>query len=107
MSLYSKILRNTVLPFLLAREHQSSALSHFKFLQESQFWSLDRIHAYQLEQLQKLVNHSYKNTIYYKEIMDEPGYLEGVLRDGADKANEVANITVRDVRDALGFYQPR
>jgi tryptophanyl-tRNA synthetase len=43
----------------------------------------------------------------YKEIMDEPGYLEGVLRDGADKANEVANITIRDVRDALGFYQPR
>jgi hypothetical protein len=29
------------------------------------------------------------------------------LRDGADKANEVANITIRDVRDALGFYQPR
>jgi len=41
----------------------------------------------------------------YKEIMDEPGYLDGVLKRGADNANEVANLTLRDVRDALGFVQ--
>jgi len=43
----------------------------------------------------------------YKIIMDDPAYLDGVLKEGADKANEVANLTIRDVRDALGFYQPR
>lgn len=41
----------------------------------------------------------------YSEIMDEPGYLDGVLKEGADKANEVANTTLRDVRDAMGFVQ--
>jgi tryptophanyl-tRNA synthetase len=41
----------------------------------------------------------------YKEIMDEPGYLEDVLKRGAENANEVANLTLRDVRDAMGFVQ--
>ena len=41
----------------------------------------------------------------YNEIMADPAYLEGVLKRGADNANEVANITLRDVRDALGFVQ--
>ena len=41
----------------------------------------------------------------YNEIRADPAYLEGVLKRGADNANEVANITLRDVRDALGFVQ--
>ena len=41
----------------------------------------------------------------YKLIMDEPGYLDGVLKRGGERANEVANMTLRDVRDAMGFVQ--
>ena len=41
----------------------------------------------------------------YFEIMDEPGYLDGVLARGADAANEVAEKTVADVRDAMGFLE--
>jgi tryptophanyl-tRNA synthetase len=41
----------------------------------------------------------------YNEIMDEPGYLDGVLARGADAANEVAEKTVADVRDAMGFLE--
>jgi tryptophanyl-tRNA synthetase len=41
----------------------------------------------------------------YREIMDEPGYLDGVLARGADAANEVAEKTVADVRDAMGFLE--
>ena len=41
----------------------------------------------------------------YKETMDEPGYLDAVLAKGADRANEVAEATVADVRDAMGFME--
>ena len=39
----------------------------------------------------------------YDEIVSEEGYLDGVLKRGADAANEVAEKTVADVRDAMGF----
>ena len=40
----------------------------------------------------------------YFEIIEEPGYLDGLAR-GADAANEVAEKTVADVRDAMGFME--
>lgn len=42
----------------------------------------------------------------YQEIMDEPGYLDSVLRQGAEKAAEVANQTLMKVKQALGYYLP-
>ena len=41
----------------------------------------------------------------YAEIIEEEGYLDGVLKRGADAANEVAEKTVADVRDAMGFME--
>ena len=41
----------------------------------------------------------------YKEIVEETGYLDSVLAKGADAANEVAEKTVADVRDAMGFME--
>ena len=42
----------------------------------------------------------------YQEIMDNKDYLNSVLKDGAAKAEEVANTTLSRVKDALG-YLPR
>ena len=41
----------------------------------------------------------------YKEIMDDKGYLESVLRDGASKAEATANATLARVKSAMGFAQ--
>ena len=43
----------------------------------------------------------------YNELMSDRDYLDKVLRDGADKASEVANKTLTKVKDALGFLPPR
>lgn len=43
----------------------------------------------------------------YHELMDNPDYLHSVLRDGADKAGDVANKTLTRVKDALGFLPPQ
>lgn len=39
----------------------------------------------------------------YKEVMDDKGYLESVLKDGREKAEAIANQTLADVRAALGY----
>lgn len=39
----------------------------------------------------------------YNRIIDEPRFLDGVLRDGAEKASAVAEQTLRQVKDAVGF----
>jgi len=39
----------------------------------------------------------------YAEIVAEKGYLDSVLKDGKDKAGEVAGATLKRVKEALGF----
>ncbi len=42
----------------------------------------------------------------YKEVMDDRGYLESVLREGRQKAEAIANQTLRKVKAALGYSMP-
>ncbi|AFY50779.1 tryptophanyl-tRNA synthetase [Nostoc sp. PCC 7524] len=42
----------------------------------------------------------------YQQIMDDKGYLESVLRDGREKAEAIANQTLKDVKAALGYSMP-
>jgi tryptophanyl-tRNA synthetase len=42
----------------------------------------------------------------YHEIMGERTYLESILRDGAAQAREIANRTLVDVKEALGYSLP-
>ncbi|MEM6502801.1 MAG: tryptophan--tRNA ligase [Cyanobacteria bacterium P01_C01_bin.89] len=42
----------------------------------------------------------------YREILDDPGYLDTVLKDGQAKANEVAQATLNRVKAAMGFSLP-
>lgn len=39
----------------------------------------------------------------YGELVDDPQYLKDVLADGAQAASEVADRTVADVKQAMGF----
>jgi tryptophanyl-tRNA synthetase len=40
----------------------------------------------------------------YRQIMSDPGYLAGVLREGAERVEPVANDTVRLVKQRMGVY---
>ncbi|MCT7950928.1 tryptophan--tRNA ligase [Ancylothrix sp. C2] len=42
----------------------------------------------------------------YKEVMDEKGYLENILKEGREKAAEVANATLTKVKKAMGYSLP-
>jgi len=40
----------------------------------------------------------------YRQITSEPGYLEGILRDGAERVAPIANDTVRLVKERMGLW---
>lgn len=45
--------------------------NYFEFLQKSQWWSLEDLKAYQLEQLKELVKFAYENVPYYQRVYRE------------------------------------
>ena len=40
----------------------------------------------------------------YQEIVSEPGYLAGILREGAERVTPIANSTVELVKKKMGLY---
>jgi len=45
----------------------------YNFLQESQWWSKEKIEEYQMRELEKLLKHAYENVPYYRRVFDERG----------------------------------
>lgn len=42
----------------------------------------------------------------FKEVMEDPKYLEEVLNNGAEKASKIAERTLENCYDAMGFHRP-
>ncbi len=40
----------------------------------------------------------------FREIMAEPGYLTGVLKEGAERVSPIAKSTVQLVKERMGLY---
>lgn len=45
----------------------------YNFLQESQWWSRERLEEYQMQQLSNLLHHAYENVPYYQKVFNERG----------------------------------
>jgi phenylacetate-CoA ligase len=56
----------------------------FNFLQESQWWSREKLEEYQMQQLSKLLHHAYKNVSYYRCVFDERGLKPKDIQDFND-----------------------
>jgi len=48
-------------------------LKWYNFLQESQWWSRKKLEEYQMQQLEKLLKHAYKNIPYYRGVFNKRG----------------------------------
>ncbi len=40
-----------------------------------------------------------------RKLLDDPSHIEAVLRNGADRARALAQVTMREVRDVIGFVR--
>ena len=56
----------------------------YNFLQESQWWSREKLEEYQMRQLSKLLNHAYENVPYYRRVFDEKGLKPKDIQDFDD-----------------------
>ncbi|KAJ3670960.1 hypothetical protein LUZ60_008386 [Juncus effusus] len=52
-----------------------------------------------------LIDHLNPIQVKYGEIMSDPGYLDSVLSEGAEKASEIADKTVTNLYQAMGFLR--
>jgi len=56
----------------------------YNFLQESQWWSREKLEEYQMQQLSKLLHHAYENVPYYRKTFDERGLKPKDIQDFND-----------------------
>jgi len=56
----------------------------YNFLKESQWWSREKLQDYQMQQLEKLLRHSYENVPYYRRVLDERGLRPKDIQDFDD-----------------------
>jgi len=78
----------------------------YKFLQKSQWWSREQLEEYQLQQLNKLLNHAYENVPYYKKVFDERGLKPKDIQDFKD-LQELPFLTKEIIRDNLNDLKAR
>lgn len=56
----------------------------YNFLKKSQKWDKEKLEEYQLEQLNKLLEHSYENVPYYRRVFNERGLKPEDIQDFND-----------------------
>ncbi|MQL75396.1 hypothetical protein Taro_007754 [Colocasia esculenta] len=52
-----------------------------------------------------LIDHLHPIQARYEEITSDPGYLDRVLMEGASKATDIAEVTLSNVYQAMGFLR--
>ena len=80
MSIRQKFIRNLAAP---AHAHWEGDWARFSYLREferTQFLPLSEIHALQLERLQSLLEHAYRQCPFYREAFDRNGLTPGDLK---------------------------
>ena len=41
----------------------------------------------------------------YKELIENPQYLEGIYKKGAERASKIANETIKEVKEKVGLVK--
>ncbi|MFC1846942.1 phenylacetate--CoA ligase family protein [Chloroflexota bacterium] len=73
---------------------------NYAFLQESQWWSRDKLEEYQMQQLTKLLNHAYENVPYYRHIFTERGLKPKDIQDFND-LSKLPYLTKEIIRENI------
>jgi phenylacetate-CoA ligase len=72
----------------------------YAFLQESQWWSREKLEEYQIQQLSKLLFHAYTNVPYYRRVFDERGLKPKDIRN-LDDLRKLPYLTKDIIRENL------
>lgn len=64
--------------------HYKTYKEKYKFIKESEWWSKEKLEEYQLKELNKLLNHAYKNVPYYTNLFNNLGLKPHDIQDLKD-----------------------
>ena len=78
---------------------------YFAFLKRSQWWSLEKLQAYQLEKLQELVAFAYAKVPYYSRSFREKGVAPNDIRT-LDDIQLLPLLTKEEVRRNIRDFIP-
>ena len=78
----------------------------YAFLQQSQWWSRQKLEEYQMQQLSSLLHHAYENVPYYRGVFDERGLKPGDVQN-FDDLKKLPYLTKDDFKEHFGrfFYE--
>lgn len=72
----------------------------YNFLQQSQWWSRERLEEYQMQELEKILNHAYENVPYYRRMFDERGLKPKDIQN-FDDLKKIPYLTRGIIRENL------
>lgn len=101
--LYKKMVNeqiNYTLEAFILFLHFRIFLKTYDFLKKSQFWDKEEIKKYQLEQLKKLLIHSYENVPYYHKLFDEVDFRPYNFKD-FEELRKIPFLTKEIIRNNL------
>ena len=100
MSIKENLIARCTFPLIARWDGLKGLYRYFRFLNESQFWSLDKIHDYQVERTRDLLIHAYQNTKYYKKLFLDSG-LNPIEFHYMDELPKIPYLTKNLIRDNL------
>ncbi|MEZ5401912.1 MAG: hypothetical protein R2729_19725 [Bryobacteraceae bacterium] len=83
MKLYRRLLRQVILP-AGDRVFRQGMMERLKFLEQAQWWDRERVDQWRDRALRELVQVCYRDTAFYRGLMDEAGVKPGDIRGLAD-----------------------
>ena len=83
MDMYNRMARNIMIPAVDAIRG-THVKAYLEDLEETQWWSADRIEELQSQRLRKAIAHAYGHVAYYRRIMDERGLSPADISCAAD-----------------------
>ena len=89
---------HSVLLPIFFRLRNLRVLEHLAFLQESQFWSRERLEELQLARLRKLVKHASETVPYYREVFGRTGITAHDIRT-LDDVKRLPILSEEDIVD--------
>jgi len=78
----------------------------YKFLNNSQWWSYEEIHSYQMRRFRRLLNYAYFNVPYYKKILDSNQIKIEKIKDIED-IRKIPFLTKEIVRENTNALKSR
>lgn len=97
--------RKAVLPFMDLC-NGSSVKEKLKFLEESQYWSEQRLTEYRNARLQGVINYAYEEVPYYRQLFDRSGFNPRTVKSEED-LNAIPPLTKTLVKENFERLQAR